>query len=534
MNNKFNFLKIFLGFFLIVFSFYINYFYANKGLYPIDSFSFFDTGFYVTIGQHPIKDFWIISGIFVDYIQALFFLLFGENWNSYIYHASFFNSFLALFFFFFLNQFNQRFFINFILAISVSILCYPIIGTPFPYQHSLILSLISIFLFYLGIEKKNNVYWILLPFFMTISFLSMQLPSGFINILILTFLIIYFLFMEKYFLKYFVFGTLFSLGTLLLYLFIVNTNLKDVIEQLILFPLSIGEGRIMSEDNAFESAKLLNKLTIRGTLGHFKFINFFILANLIVTYLYLRKIPKKLKLDNAIFLNIFIFFCAISFILHQLITANQTFIFSLIPILCGLLIIQIDKTKIFNENKYFKILLILLVIFSTIKYHQVYNEKRKFIDLQHVNISQAISAKSLDPKLKELKWITPLHYSSNPDEELKFLKEALQVLKDDQDEKMLITHYQFFSLILKDDLNIPNRWYFPNNTFPATAQNEYYKNYLKKFNQKLINRNIKKIYMVEAYPGEFDFLNLKDLLKPQCFKKEKLNKILIKVKLQRC
>ena len=83
--------------------------------------------------------------------------------------------------------------------------------------------------------------------------------------------------MEKYFLKYFVFGTLFSLGTLLLYLFIVNTNLKDVIEQLILFPLSIGEGRIMSEDNAFESAKLLNKLTIRGTLGHFKFINFLFL-----------------------------------------------------------------------------------------------------------------------------------------------------------------------------------------------------------------------------------------------------------------
>ena len=49
-------------------------------------------------------------------------------------------------------------------------------------------------------------------------------------------------------------------------------------------------------------------------------------------------------------------------------------------------------------------------------------------------ISQAISAKSLDPKLKELNGL-PLHYSSNPDEELKFLKEALQVLKDDQDEK---------------------------------------------------------------------------------------------------
>ena len=79
MNVKLNYLKLFLSIFLIIFSFYINYYYANKGLYPIDSFTFFDSSYYITQGKHPIKDFWVISGIFPDYIQAFFFSNFSEK-----------------------------------------------------------------------------------------------------------------------------------------------------------------------------------------------------------------------------------------------------------------------------------------------------------------------------------------------------------------------------------------------------------------------------------------------------------------------
>ena len=57
----------------------------------------------------------------------------------------------------------------------------------------------------------------------------------------------------------------------------------NLVPQIVLFPLSVGEGRIMSNENAFESAKLINKLTLRGLLGHFKFINFFIFTNLILS-----------------------------------------------------------------------------------------------------------------------------------------------------------------------------------------------------------------------------------------------------------
>ena len=78
MNVKLNYLKLFLSIFLIIFSFYINYYYANKGLYPIDSFTFFDSSYYITQGKHPIKDFWVISIIF-QIIYKHFFSNFSEQ-----------------------------------------------------------------------------------------------------------------------------------------------------------------------------------------------------------------------------------------------------------------------------------------------------------------------------------------------------------------------------------------------------------------------------------------------------------------------
>ena len=185
MLNKSYLLKFFLSVVITTFSFFINFYYANIGLYPIDTFSFFDSGYNVLNGYHPIKDYWVISGILVDYIQGVFFYLFGLNWNAYIFHSSFFNVLISLFFFFFLNQFTKNLFVNFILSLSVGILCYPVVGTPFPYQHSLIISLISMFVFYLAIEKEKKIYWIILPNIMLLSFLSMQLPSGLINLLII-------------------------------------------------------------------------------------------------------------------------------------------------------------------------------------------------------------------------------------------------------------------------------------------------------------------------------------------------------------
>jgi len=64
---------------LILFSILINQYYGNKGVFPVDSFSHFDTGFRILLGEHPFKNYWIISGPLVDYIQAIFFYFFGVS-----------------------------------------------------------------------------------------------------------------------------------------------------------------------------------------------------------------------------------------------------------------------------------------------------------------------------------------------------------------------------------------------------------------------------------------------------------------------
>ena len=124
---------------------------------------------------------------------------------------------------------------------------------------------------------------------MLFSFLSMQLPSGIINVLIIIFLLFYYLNFDKSFLKYFFLGSFLSLIIFFSYFLITKVSINDFFTQIILFPLTLGQGRIINEESAFESAKLINKLTLRGTLGHFKFINIFLFANIVLMIFHVKK-----------------------------------------------------------------------------------------------------------------------------------------------------------------------------------------------------------------------------------------------------
>ena len=135
---------------------------------------------------------------------------------------------------------------------SVATLCYPVIGTPFPYQHSFIFSIISLLIFYSAVYKKDKIYWTILPIIMLLSFFSMQLPSGIINFLIIIFSLIYFISFNKIYFKYFLFGSLISLLIVFLYFVITKVSFNDFYTQLILFPMTVGQGRIINEESAFE------------------------------------------------------------------------------------------------------------------------------------------------------------------------------------------------------------------------------------------------------------------------------------------
>ena len=189
--------RIILNFILIilisVYAFLINQISANIGVMPIDTFAFFDSGFSILKNKIPIRDFWAFTGLVVDYLQALFFWIFGENWNSYVYHACFVNIFASLSFYFFLQKLKLSKIYSFLYTISFATLCYPVSGTPFAYIHSYVFSLLSIFCLCIAIKEKNLFFWFLLPILSFFGFFSMQTPSIFIILIVIIFSIYFFI-----------------------------------------------------------------------------------------------------------------------------------------------------------------------------------------------------------------------------------------------------------------------------------------------------------------------------------------------------
>jgi len=524
-------IKIVLFLLLCAFSILINNFYGNIGIFPIDSLGFFDTAYSILLDKHPFKDFWIFSGPLVDYIQAIFFKLFGLNWTSYVLHASIFNLIITGFVFYTLNTHGLNVYISFFYSLLFAVLCYPVAGTPFAYQHSFILSLISLLTLSLAIKTKSNLYWFLLPIFMVLAFFSMQVPSSYINLIIIIFGIFYFVknFDRKNF-YYFIFGCLFTLFLLILYFTIFKIPLKDFIVQYILFPLTIGGERYAGTDTAFVS--IYSKFTFRSIIHHFKFIHIFIILLIVITFFNYFKKSKFILTSEEIIINLILILSSLTFIFHQLITANQTYIFSLIPLLGGFVHIYLQKH--YSKNKIAQLFVLFLVVFSSVKYHKEYNSKRKFMDLQHVNLTKALDASLIDQKLNKLKWITP-YYPKNPTKEIELLKSTIQILKNEKRKKMVITHYQFFSLILEKDLNIPNRWnlYHPN-IYPI-KNNKYVKYYKDFFNKNLKSNEIEVIYIIKSKPDEnIKIEQFKILLDNICFKTEVMNELLSIHEMQSC
>jgi hypothetical protein len=160
-NSVFKELPVILG--IVIYAYYINWFSGNIGIIPIDSFGFLDTGYSILKGKLPIRDFWIFTGLLVDYMGSFFLWLFGNNWNSYLLHAGFMNVIASLSVYYFLNKIklNKKFAILY--TISFATLCYPVSGTPFAYIHSYIFSLIAILILILGFENKKNSFWFALP-----------------------------------------------------------------------------------------------------------------------------------------------------------------------------------------------------------------------------------------------------------------------------------------------------------------------------------------------------------------------------------
>ena len=152
----------------LTFTFYSGY----RGIFPIDSFLIFDAGFKILNGYQPFKDYWSITGPFLDYFQYLFFKMFGVNWTSYVLHAGTINIILSLATFYFFLNIGLKKIHSCIYSISIAILGYPSVGTPFMDHHATIFSLLSLMTLILALKKDYYYYWFSLPLLLGFSFFS--------------------------------------------------------------------------------------------------------------------------------------------------------------------------------------------------------------------------------------------------------------------------------------------------------------------------------------------------------------------------
>ncbi len=507
-------------FFLFLVSFLVNLYYASRGVFPLDSFLHFDSAYKILNNEIPVRDFWIVHGIFPDYLQAIFFKIFDANWISYILHPSLLNSLISIFTFYILRLLDVNKHLAFFFCIFFGILAYPPSGTPFIDHHSAFFSLFGIYFFILGIKKKRLIYYFLLPFMFGFAFLSKQVPATYI-IFVISLLIICFSIVKKNskFITYSFAGT-FSFILLLIGFFkFQGIELKLFLEQYILFPISIGSSRY---------SKFAPDLF--GLLHHFKFI---LLSLLPLFYFLIFKFKREkdfFKNDDFYICFLIILF-SLCLMFHQTLTKNQTFIFFLIPFNIIFGVYFLEQVNIKNKN-IILLILFFITLFLTIKYHLRFNENRKFHELNNINFENAIPADFIDQRLKGLNWISPNF--EEPLDELKLVKFLVKTIEDDKNNVMLITNYLFFDSVISKKINSPSRTYDPI-SFPR-KNNKYYDSYRKIFINKLKINKIKNIYIFDGIPIVQEQINryVVHYVSKNCFDITKITPEIVKLSLKTC
>jgi len=170
------------------------------------------------------------------------------------------------------------------------------------------------------------------------------------------------------------------------------------------------------------------------------------------------------------------------------------------------LIIRNSKLKF---KKPICLIILLICLFATFKYHLRFNENRKFHELKNVNFGLAIDAKKIHEKLSGLNWITP-QFKKNPIEEINIINRIESLLKKDTRNKMVITNYPFFSIVLDQKLYSPSRIYTGDGTTHPLRGSEYASKYKELMDNIILKNNISVIYVINTVikNTNFHYINL--------------------------
>lgn len=514
--NKFkNKIELLFFILLIFFSFLINQYYGYQGILPIDSFLIFNSGYDVLNGYYPFKDYWTIKEPFIDLLQAYFFKFFGVNWFAYVLHASFFNFLITVSTFLILRYFKLSFKLSIFYSFCVAILTYPTAGTPFSDHHTLILCIISIYIFFIALKTNKKSIWFLIPFILGFSFLSKQAPTAYVILIITSLSFVYFFYKNNYSgLLFSILGVSFFLILFFSLLFQLNIEFKDFFTQYILFPKSLGGTRL---DWVFP-------LEFQRFVLRFKihYLSISILVLILINSLFFK---KKISIEDLLTIISLISTCII-FIFHQLMTINAIFIYCLIPIFSAFSHIYSNK---YFKKKNINYFLIILTFSSTVYYFVNYVHNRTFMDLRNINLSKSIDAGQINDGLTGINWIT-VFYPENPEEEVKNIKFAMSELKKDTTTKMIITDYQFISVFRDEyDYSITRFWY-DFHGYP-TKDNKYFKYWKQFIIKRILENKIKNIYVLQPLLGEKKPL---ENIFENCIKKDNLSNTFYRIDLSEC
>ena len=501
---------------LAVFSILFNQYYGYVGILPIDSFLIFNSGYDLMNGYYPFKDYWTIKEPFIDLLQAIFFKIFGVSWFSYVFHASVFNCIIAVSTFFILKKFELKTNLCFLYSFCVPILFYPTAGTPFSDHHTLIFCILSIYTFILALKFKKNFYWFLIPIFLGFSVMSKQAPTVYVILLITFISLVYFLKTKNF--SGLIFASLGSLTVISFFItlfLIADINLKDFFYQYYLYPKSLG-GTRFDWLFPFEFQRIFWRYKLQ-------YISIAILIYIFIKFTFTKKNINFL--DYIISLSL-ILFCLLT-IMHQLMTINAIFIYCLIPIFCAFS--NIYGLKYLDSKKIISNFLIVLTLCSTVYYFVNYVNNRTFMDLRGIDLNNSVNGKLIHPELSNIKWLT-MFYPKNPEQEVSKIKLAIDVLKKDDERKMIITDYQFISVFLGQyDYSVTRFWY---DFHGYPSENNKYFDYWKDFVLSKINDNkIKNIYVLKPLHGEKK--PLENILK-NCYEKKEFSKDFYKLNLINC
>ena len=190
------------------------------------------------------------------------------------------------------------------------------------------------------------------------------------------------------------------------------------------------------------------------------------------------------------------------------------------------------QLNISNSYKYRNLVISILIfstLFLTLKYHIRFNEERKMLNLENINLNKNVDAEIIHPSLKGLKWIT-YDYQKEPGTEIKLIKESMEEIAKDKSRKMLLTGYLFFSATLDENLNNPSRWPSLLDASNPDRKNTYYEIY-KKFVENLItSKKIETLYSSKDNKEDI----FKEIFEKNCIKTKVINDFLTKHDIKKC